>query len=179
MSGRFKFTRRWLLGLLLLAAGIGSAVAFSPRSASGDEPHDRIVAEGAGTTIIHGGTGASGGFVPVLTTIAFHAEKSGGHVTGSFDCLALAPEANTGSASGQFTHNVMYVAGQITGATVSGDAATMTGTADITGLGAGSNVSFTFKVQNGGPGATAVLTANGLTFNELLEQGSFRVRSED
>jgi len=73
----------------------------------------------------------------------------------------------------------MYVAGQITGATVNGDIATLTGTADITGLGAGSNVSFTFVVRNGGPGATAVLTASGLTFDELLVEGSFRVRSED
>lgn len=176
---RVKFAQRYLVPILILVTAVTFAGVFLPRSAAGGEPHDRIVAEGGGTTIIHGGTGASGGFVPVLTTIAFHAEKSGGHVTGSFDCLALAPEANTDSNSGQFTVNVMYVAGQITGATVNGDAATLTGTADITGLGAGSKVSFTFEVRNGGPGATAVLTANGLTFNELLVAGSFRVRSED
>jgi hypothetical protein len=74
-------------------------------------------------------------------------------VTGSFECLALTPETGTGSKSAQFTMNAMYVTGQITGATVNGDTATLTGTADITGLGAGSNVSFTFVVRNGGPGA--------------------------
>ncbi len=179
MPGLINFSKRYLVAPLILVTGIGLAAVFSPRSASSGESHDRIVAEGGGTTIIHGGTGASGGFVPVLTTIAFHVDRTGGRVAGSFDCLALAPEASTGSTSGQFTVNAMYVAGQITGATVNGDAATLTGTADITGLGAGSNVGFTFVVRNGGPGATAVLTANGLTFNELLVEGSFRVRSED
>src|SRR5216684_4896505 len=175
MPGLVKFPKRYLVALLVLITGIGLAAVFSQRSASGGESRDRIIAEGAGTTIIHGGTGPSGGFVPVLTTIAFHVDRTGGRVAGSFDCLALAPEASTG----QFTVNAMYVAGQITGATVNGDIATLTGTADITGLGAGSNVSFTFVVRNGGPGATAVLTANGLTFHELLVEGSFRVRSED
>ncbi len=179
MPGLVKFPKRYLVALLVLITGIGLTAVFSPRSAFSGESHDRIVAEGGGTTIIHGGTGASGGFVPVLTTVTFHTERTGGHVTGSFDCLALAPEASNGSKSGQFSVNAMYVAGQITGATVNGDTATLTGTADITGLGAGSNVSFTFVVRNGGPGATAVLTASGLTFNELLVEGSFRVRSED
>jgi len=175
MRGQLKRSKPWLVGLLLLMAAIGLTAIFSPRSASGGESRDRIIAEGAGTTIIHGGTGPSGGFVPVLTTIAFHVDRTGGRVAGSFDCLALAPEASTG----QFTVNAMYVAGQVTSATVNGDTATLTGTADITGLGAGSNVSFTFVVRNGGPGATAVLTASGLTFSELLVEGSFRVRSED
>ncbi len=181
MPGRVKFAKRCLVGLLVLTVGIGLAMALSPRSASSGESHDRIIAEGAGTTIIHGGTGPSGGFVPVLTTVAFHAERTGGHVTGSFDCLALAPEANTGSKSGQFTVNAMYVVGQITGATVHGDTATLTGTSNITGLGAGSNVGFTFVVQKGGPGATAVLTVDTLTFpfNEVLVEGSFRVQGED
>jgi hypothetical protein len=175
MPGLTKFSKRYLVAPLILIAGIGLAAVFSQRSASGGESRDRIIAEGAGTTIIHGGTGPSGGFVPVLTTIAFHVDRTGGRVAGSFDCLALAPEASTG----QFTVNAMYVAGQVNGATVNGDTATLTGTADITGLGAGSNVSFTFVVRNGGPGATAVLTASGLTFDELLVEGSFRVRSED
>ena len=179
MSARSQSVGWWVISLVLLSAGIGLALIFSTRSASGGESHDGIVAEGAGTTIIHGGTGASGGFVPVLTTVAFHAEKTGGHLTGSFDCLALAPEATTGSKSGQFTVNAMYVDGQITGATVTGDTATLTGTADITGLGLGSNVGFTFVVRSGGPGATAVLTASGLRFNELLVEGSFKVHAED
>ena len=181
MSPRFKFAKPCLVGLLVLAIGIGLAMALSPRPASGGESHDEIIAEGAGTTIIHGGTGAPA-FVPVLTTVAFHAQRTGGHVTGSFDCLALAPEASTGSSSGQFTVNAMYVVGQITGATINGDTATLTGTSDITGLGAGSNVWFTFVVKKGGPGATAVLTVNTLPaspFNEVLVEGSIRVRGED
>jgi hypothetical protein len=174
-----KFAKRYLIALLILAAGIGSATLFSLRSASGSESHDRIIAEGAGTTIIHGGTGASGGFVPVLTTIAFHAESNQNGINGSFECLATVPEESTGSKSAQFTMNAMYVTGQITGATVHGDTATLTGTSNITGLGAGSSIPFTFVVRNGGPGATAVLTASGLTFNELLVEGSFRVRAGD
>jgi hypothetical protein len=130
--------------------------------------------------MIHGGTGAPGGFVPVLTTVAFHAERVEGTVTGSFDCLALAPDIGTGSGSGQFTTNAMYVVGHITGATVNGDTAILTGKSSVTGLGAGSNVPFTFVVQKGGPGATAVLTVNSLSspFNEVLVQGSFQVVSE-
>jgi hypothetical protein len=76
----------------------------------------------------------------------------------------------------------MYVAGQITGVTVHGDTATLTGTSNITGLGAGSNVPFTFVVQRGGPGATSVLTVNTLLaspFNEILVQGAFEVHDKD
>jgi hypothetical protein len=181
MPGPFRLAKRCLVGLLLLAAGVGLAAVFLPRSVSGRESDGATIAKGAGTTIIHGGTGSSGGFVPVLTTVAFHAERAGGGVTGSFDCLAYAPEASTDSKSAQFTINAMYVIGQITGATVKGDTATLTGTASITGLGVGSNVPFTFVVQKGGPGATAVLTVNTLTFpfNEVLVEGSFRVQGED
>jgi len=135
------------------------------------------IARGAGTTIIHGGTG-SPNFVPVITTIAFHAERSGGGITGEFDCLALAPpEPGTGPGSGQFTENAMYVDGKVTGASVHEDTATLTGIADITGLGAGTNVPFTFVVHKGGPGSAAVLTVNSLTFpfHEILVQGAFQV----
>jgi len=178
---RFKLAKRCLFGLLL-TVGIGLAMALSPRSASGREADDRIIASGAGTTMIHGGTGPSGGFIPVLTTVAFHAERTGGAVTGSFDCLALAPEAGTGSKSAQFTVNAMYVIGRITGAMVNGNNATLTGTSTITGLGVGTDVGFTFVVQKGGPGATAVLTVDTLPtapFNEVLVAGSFRVQGED
>ena len=71
----------------------------------------------------------------------------------------------------------MYVTGQITGATVHGDTATLTGTSVVTGLGAGLDLPFTFVVQKGGPGATSVLTVNGLTFNEILVEGSFQVQT--
>ena len=73
----------------------------------------------------------------------------------------------------------MYVTGQISGATVRGDTATLTGTSDVTGLGAGLNLPFTFEVQRGGPGATALLKVNGLTFNEILVKGSFQVQGGD
>jgi hypothetical protein len=180
MPGRVKFAKRCFIGLLLLTVGIGLAMVFSPRSASGRESDDRIIAQGAGTTIIHGGTG-SPGFIPVITTVAFHVERSNGGATGEFDCLAFAPEATTGPHSGQLTVNAMYVAGKVTGASLHRDTATLTGVADITGLGAGTNVPFTFVVHRGGPGAAAILTVNSLTFpfNEILVQGAFEVHDQD
>jgi len=153
MRVQSKLGRRWLMGLTFLTSGIVLAAVFLPRLVSGNESDNATIARGGGTTIIHGGTG-SPGFVPVITTIAFHATRNGNNVTGSFECLAEAPEAGTGSKSAQFTVNAMYVTGQVTGATVHGDTATLTGTSNITGLGAGSNVPFTFVVQRGGPGAT-------------------------
>jgi hypothetical protein len=179
MRGQSKFEKRWLVVVLLLTAAVALAALLLPRQISGNESDDKTIARGGGTTIIHGGTG-SPGFVPVLTTIAFHAARTGNGVTGAFECLALAPEAGTGSKSAQFTVNAMYVSGQITGATVHGDTAILTGTATITGLGAGSDVGFTLVVRKGGPGATAVLTVNTLAspFNETLVQGSFEVVGE-
>ena len=174
-----KMVKPWASSALLVAS-LGVAVLFGTRTLADDENDHGIIARGAGTTIIHGGTGPSGGFVPVLTTLAFQAKRSGGAVTGTFDCLALAPEASTGKSSGQFTVNAMYVVGHITGATVSGDTATLTGTSSITGLGVGTDVAFTFVVQRGGPGATAVLTVNTLPtlpFHEVLVQGSFEVQN--
>jgi len=145
-------------------------------------PNGRLVAQGGGTTIVQGGTGQAGGFIPVLTTIAFHAQRTGRTVIGGFECMARAPEAETGRGSAQFTVNVMYVTGEVSGASVDGDQVTLTGTATITGLGAGSNVPFVFVFRKGGPGATAVLTTEGtprLVFNEVLLEGSFQVPSGD
>ena len=173
-----RMSRPWVADLLVLTA-CRLAMLFATRSIATVAGDDGIIARGAGTTIIHGGTGPSGGFVPVMTTIAFHAERSGVGVTGEFECLALAPDVATGKGSGQFTDNVMYVSGTVTGGTANGDTATLTGTASITGLGAGSNVPFTLVVRRGGPGATAVLTVNTLSFSfhEVLVQGSFQVQS--
>lgn len=176
-----KVEARWIRGitassLVLLAAMIvGHSVVHGQATS--------VIARGGGTTIIHGGTG-SPGFVPVITTIAFQATRSGNSASGSFECLAQAPEAvtGTGSMSAQFTVNAMYVTGQITGANVSGDTATLTGRANITGLGAGSNVPFTFVVQKGGPGAASVLTVDTLPktpFHEILLQGAFEVHDQD
>jgi hypothetical protein len=181
MLGLLKLDKRSLIVVLLLTTGVGSAALILSQRAPVNASDDKAIIRGSGTTIIHGGTGSAGGFIPVLTTIAFHAERIGGAVTGSFECLALAPEAGTGSKSAQFTVNAMYVTGQITGVTVHGDTATLTGTSNITGLGAGSNVPFTFVVQKGGPGATSVLTVNTLSapFNEILVQGAFEVHDQD
>ena len=173
-----RVSRRWGEGVLLITAVLAGTMLVAARSAAHDDEDPGILARGAGTTIIHGGTGPSGGFVPVLTTLAFHAERSGGGVKGSFECLALAPAAATGTGSGQFVVNAMYVTGEITGGWVSGDTATLTGTSTITGLGAGSDVPFTFVVRRGGPGTTAVLTVNTLSFpfHEVLVQGSIEVK---
>jgi hypothetical protein len=165
---------RIFLSVILVASGLTCVVAFAPRLFGGQQPDSAIFAEGGGTTIIQGGTGTPG-FVPVLTKIGFHAERTGAGVAGNFECLALAPESTTGAGSGQFTINAMYVTGNIAGGTISGGTATLNGTANVTGLGAGSNVPFTFVVQGGGPGATSVLSVSGLTFHEVLLDGSFQV----
>jgi hypothetical protein len=176
-SNRFTRSAIWVLVIALAALG----VAWRGLAESDADSSATVLARGGGTTIIQGGTGKSGGFVPVITTVAFHAEKKGGTITGSFECLAKAPQHATGAGSAQFTVNVMYVTGQVTTATISRDTATLTGTADITGLGVGTGVPFTFVVSDGGPGATAVLTTEGsprLVFNETLLEGSFKILPE-
>ena len=166
-------------GALLLMGACVFLLSFPAHSVSA-QSGDRSIASGAGTTIVQGGTG-SPGFIPVLTTIAFHAEKSGNTITGGFECFARVPAAATGPGSAQFTVNAMYVTGQVTGAVVGRNTATLTGTAQITGLGAGSGVPFELVVHSGGPGATAVLTTRGspvLVFHEILTEGSFQVSSD-
>jgi hypothetical protein len=168
----------YLLMTLLPAVAFSGAMFARPDSDSGDAR--KLIAEGGGTTIIQGGTGAAGGFTPVLTTIAFHAESHDETVTGGFECLARRPEAITGGTTGsaQFTVNIMYVTGQITGAVINGRTATLTGTANITGLGAGKDVPFTFEVRRGGPGAKSVLKVDslpGVVFDEILIEGAFQV----
>jgi hypothetical protein len=145
----------------------------------GQSSQGTTIARGAGTTLIEGGTGSTGGFIPVFTTLAFHAEQDGGTVTGDFECFARVPESGTGTGSAAFTVNAMYVTGRITGAVVNGDAATLTGTATITGLGAGTNVPFVIVVRRGGPGTTAVLTTSGLVFHEILVEGSIEVQRKE
>ena len=164
--------------LMVVAAVAAFSGRMSAKSESERSDTREPIAQGGGTTIIQGGTGAKGGFSPVLTTIAFHAERHDEDVTGGFECVARKPEATTGAGSGQFTVNVMYVTGQITGAIINGRSATLTGTADITGLGAGKDVPFTFEVRKGGPGAKSVLRVDslpGVVFNEILIEGAFQV----
>jgi hypothetical protein len=177
MERKLNLYKRVMLGTLMVAS-LALAVLSTTRIVSGRDfdKDGKEIARGAGTTIIHGGTG-SPGFIPVITTVAFHAERSNAGVTGEFDCLAFAPEATNGPHSGQLTVNAMYVVGKITGASVNQDTVTLTGVSDITGLGVGTNVPFTFIAHRGGPGATAILTVNSLTFsfNEILVQGAFEV----
>src|ERR1700737_3194884 len=137
MQGQRRYFRPVTVGVFAVVSLV-LAVLFSTRTVFGrnSENDNGGIARGAGTTIIHGGAGAPN-FVPVITTIAFHAERSGAGVTGEFECLAVAPPPpGTGPGNGQFTENAMYVAGQVTGASVHEDTATLTGTAQITGLGA-------------------------------------------
>jgi hypothetical protein len=167
---------RCLLMTLLPAVAFSGAIFARSDSDSGDAR--KLIAEGGGTTIIQGGTGAAGGFTPVLTTIAFHAESHDETVTGGFECLARKPEAGTGAGSAHFTVNVMYVTGQVTGAVINGRTATLSGTANINGLGAGKDVPFTFEVRKGGPGAKSVLKVDslpGVVFDEILIEGAFQV----
>jgi hypothetical protein len=170
--------RQALLTLGLVAVVVLFIVGTLSQSARGAEKTARVMVRGGGTTMIEGGTGSAGGFVPVLTTVAFHAASVNDGVAGSFECLARAPQAAAGAGSADFTTNAMYVTGEVTSVKVSGDVVTLAGSATITGLGAGSAVPFTFVAQKGGPGATAVLTTDGnthLEFHEVLVEGSFEV----
>ncbi|GAC1419051.1 MAG: hypothetical protein NVSMB62_11360 [Acidobacteriaceae bacterium] len=164
---------------IALSAAIALTVPIALAQPESGHTTPNTIARGAGTTIVEGGTGKAGGFLPVETTIAFHAEKtSTGGVAGAFQCLALIPGAATGSGSGQFTVNAMYVTGQITTAVIAGETVTLSGTADITGLGAGTNVPFTLIMTSGGPGAIAQLITHGspeLVFHEVLLEGKFEI----
>jgi hypothetical protein len=184
MARRLFFESSGLrIAVSLLGLGL-VATLFAP-SVLADNSQGTMIARGAGTTIIQGGTGSTGGFIPVFTTLAFHAEEDRGAVMGDFECFARMPESGTGAGSAAFTVNAMYVTGRITGAVVSGDTATLTGTATITGLGAGTNVPFSIVVHSGGPGATAVLTTQSppptgtLVFHEILVDGSIEVRRKE
>jgi len=124
--------------------------------------------KGGATTTIAGGTGAPS-FTPVITKLTFHWRNGQGH----FECLALAPtSAAAGSpGSGNFDTNVMYVTGAITTVQINGSLAVLTGSATVTGLGAGTNVPFTATAERGGPGTTFVLVISGFTFNETILEG--------
>ena len=169
MRSGIRRSTHWAAGL---TAALGFAMTVVAPAAPGH--NSQTVAHGAGTTIIEGGTG-SPGFIPVFTTLAFHAEQDGGTVTGDFECFARAPANGTGTGSATFNVNAMYVTGRITAAVVSGDTATLSGTATITGLGAGTDVPFEIVVHRGGPGTTAILTTAGLVFHEILVEGSIEV----
>ena len=131
----------------------------------GEEGGQRI--QGGGSTMVTGGTGAPE-FNPVITKLGFHWRDGQGHL----ECLALASSAAAGTpGSGNFDTNVMYVTGEITAVEIHGSTATLHGVANVTGLGAGSNLPFTAIAERGGPGTRFVLTIAGLTFDEIVLEG--------
>ncbi|MGH2712530.1 MAG: hypothetical protein ACRDM7_01340 [Thermoleophilaceae bacterium] len=159
--------------LLVIGVMAGAALVAAPIAPSGtpDEGEDdgRSV-RGAGTTIVEGGAGPPA-FTPIITKVAFHWQAG----SGRFECLALAPSADAGKpGSGKFDTNIMYVTGAITSADIDEHTAVLTGTATVTGAGAGSDQAFTATVARGGSGATLVLEVSGLTFREILLEGRFR-----
>ena|ERR1700680_1889529 len=124
--------------------------------------------KGGATTTVAGGTGAPS-FTPVITKLTFHWKDGQGH----FECLALAPTSAAAGkpGSGNFDTNVMYVTGAITAVQFNGSVAILTGSADVTGLGAGTNLPFTATAERGGPGTTFVLSISGFTFSETILEG--------
>jgi hypothetical protein len=171
LRDRVRMPKWWLsAGAVLIAfAVVGSmthAVATSETAT-----HGRV--KGAGKTIIEGGTGGTAP-LPVITTVAFHATSSGG----DFECLAFIPPSPSGAGSGDFSVNAMYVTGSVTSVQVNGNTAILRGFANVTGLGAGTNVPFQAQVVQGGPGTTIQLQVSGLTFHEILLEGHVTVQSE-
>jgi hypothetical protein len=157
-----------VVGAVLLAiALVGSAVRPIAVGAAREGGHD---VAGGGKTIIEGGTGGPHP-IPVTTILGFHASGQ----SGSFECLALAPENAVGPESGTFEINAMYVTGRVTSVMVRDGTATLKGTATVTGLGEGPNQPFTFVVHAGGPGTTATLDVSGLTFHEILLEGQVTI----
>jgi hypothetical protein len=164
-----RVSKKWLWSPMVLVAVVvvGALASSYGQAVAKDDAHQ---VSGAGKTIIEGGTGGvTPG--PVLTTVAFHANVQGG----DFECLALAPALPTGSGSGEFTVNAMYVTGRVTSVDMDGRTAILRGTATVTGIGAGQNEAFTARVTAGGPGATVVLEVSKLTFREILLEGQISV----
>jgi len=146
---------------LLAVCLVSSAITWA-----GEEGNGRVL-QGAGTTLVTGGTG-SPSFVPVTTKFGVHWRNGEGRL----ECLALAPSAPAGTpGSGNFDTNVMYVTGPITSVVIRGAIAVLKGSATVTGLGAGSNLPFTATAERGGSGARFVLTVSGLTFDEVVLEG--------
>jgi hypothetical protein len=162
--------RRLLLVTLALLTLVLATFAAAPLTAAGggagSEKSDKHEIRGGGTSLVAGGTGAPT-FIPVMTKFAFNWSGSAGR----FECLALMPNTPAGPGSGNFETNAMYVTGTITSAEVKGNTAVLTGTATVTGIGAGVNRPYTLTVTAGGPGATLVLLVSGMTFNEIVIEG--------
>src|SRR5260370_17485556 len=89
---------------------LGIAALLLPVFLSG-VANGRPVAGGGGTTMVEGGTGAAGGFIPVLNTLTFHAEITGSVVLGGFECLARLPERPAATGSAQLTITLLHAPG--------------------------------------------------------------------
>jgi hypothetical protein len=138
-----------------------------------DNGNGGITVQGAGTSIL---TGGGLGTSPIITKLGINYENG----SGRFDCLALMPTPSAGTqGSGNFDNNIMYVTGPITAASIQGRTAVLTGTAIVTGVGAGTNKPFTVTADRGGPGAKVVLVVSGLTFVETLLEGSITFAGGD
>lgn len=176
-QGGIRFRSIWIAVLPTIVFGF----AWSWRVLAQSVPQDnvQVIARGAGTTILEGGTG-SPDFLPVLTEIAFHVESVGGVIGGNFECLAFGSHAASGPSSADFDTNVMYVSGKVQGVALVGDTIRISGGSDCTGIGAGTNVPFSAIIQKGGPGATVMLTggANQQVFRETLISGFFETPSQ-
>jgi hypothetical protein len=154
----------WLWVGVALAALVAVGSIASPVAIGEAAKHGRV--SGAGRTIIEGGNAGTSP-LPVTTLVAFHADAQGG----DFECLAVLPSHATGAGSGQFDTNAMYVTGKVTSLEIGNGAATLSGIATVTGLGAGQSLPFTVLVHPGGPGTTIKLEISGLTFPEILVDG--------
>jgi hypothetical protein len=155
-------------GILAVVLAASLIVTSVVARATSDRPTAEV--RGGGTSMVAGGTGAPD-FTPVITKVAFHWKQG----EGRFECLALAPSQAAGSpGSGNFDTNAMYVTGEINSASVAGSTVVLTGSATVTGLGAGSNLPFTLTARRGGPGTRLVLEVSGLTFDETLLEGQIR-----
>lgn len=167
--------RRWL-GLFTFFAFLAAGSWWVTPAQVQPGSRIRILARGAGTTMLEGGSG-SPDFMPVLTKIAFHVEEIDGVIRGAFECLALAPKEVKGAGSGDFSQNVMYVTGNVETAAVEGDTIRLSGNSECTGIGAGSNIPFTATIRKGGPGTTLVLLGGSpaATYREILLEGNFEV----
>jgi len=136
-----------------------------PTRVSADDGRSKVI-QGGGTTIV---TGGGPGLAPVITKFGFHWRDG----EGKFECLALIPSSPASSAgSGNFDKNIMYVTGKILSAEIDGPVATLKGIGTVTGLGAGTNLSFTATAEPGGPGARMILVVSGLTFDEIVNEGA-------
>jgi hypothetical protein len=153
--------KRLMLALFLILL-IGTGLVWRTNATG----NGGISVHGAGTSIL---TGGGPGTTPVITKLGINFENGSGH----FDCLALMPTPPAGTqGSGTFDKNIMYVTGPITAASLDGETVVLTGSATVTGVGAGTNEPFSVTADRGGPGARVVLVVSGLTFVETLLEGS-------